>query len=130
MKDIQGLMKIMSDGLKMLAQGLEVLSEKVEEVAESQSLVQPKAKNRTPAGSKRNVGNKIAGKALPKDKVAKEPAAAETVLNLISGSENGVNVATLVDKTGYDRKKIGNIVYKLRKQGKIKSIQKGVYVKA
>jgi hypothetical protein len=32
-------------------------------------------------------------------------------------------------KTGYDRKKVANMVYRLGKQGKIKSIKKGVYVK-
>jgi hypothetical protein len=34
-----------------------------------------------------------------------------------------------MQKTGYDAKKIHNLVYKLKKQGKIKSETKGVYVK-
>jgi predicted Rossmann fold nucleotide-binding protein DprA/Smf involved in DNA uptake len=130
MKEIQSLLRIMSDGLKMIAQGLEVLSEKVEEIAESQNLVQPRVKKRTPVASTKKVGKKTVGKDLPKDKITKARTAAETVSNLISGSEQGIDVATIMDKTGYDRKKIGNIIYKLAKRGKIKSIQKGVYVKA
>jgi hypothetical protein len=35
-----------------------------------------------------------------------------------------------MEKTGFDQKKTYNIVYKLKKQGKIKSAGKGVYVKA
>ena len=35
-----------------------------------------------------------------------------------------------MEKTGYNQKKIANLVFKLRKQGKIKSVGKGVYVKA
>jgi hypothetical protein len=35
-----------------------------------------------------------------------------------------------MDKTGYNQKKVANLVFKLRKQGKIKSVVKGVYVKA
>jgi hypothetical protein len=35
-----------------------------------------------------------------------------------------------MQKTGYENKKIHNLVYKLKKQGKIKSETKGVYVKA
>ena len=33
-------------------------------------------------------------------------------------------------KTGFSEKQIHNIVYKLKKQGKVKSEGKGVYVKA
>ena len=57
------------------------------------------------------------------------PTAVETVYKIIGGSKKGVDTATLMKKTGFDRKKIANIVYKLGKQGKIKSIEKGVYVK-
>jgi hypothetical protein len=39
-------------------------------------------------------------------------------------------MATLMEKTGYDQKKIANLVYKLKNQGKIKSVKKGVYLKA
>jgi hypothetical protein len=39
-------------------------------------------------------------------------------------------MAALMEKTGYNQKKIANLVFKLRKQGKIKSVAKGVYVKA
>jgi len=35
----------------------------------------------------------------------------------------------LMKKTGFDQKKIHNIVYKLKKQGKFKSVGKDVYLK-
>ena len=61
---------------------------------------------------------------------AKKPlTAADTVLGVIKRSKKGVDTAALMKKTGYDRKKVANIVFKLRKQGKIKSEKKGVYVK-
>jgi hypothetical protein len=41
----------------------------------------------------------------------------------------GVDGATLAKKTGFDNKKVANIVFKLRKMGKIKSVSKGVYAK-
>jgi hypothetical protein len=34
-----------------------------------------------------------------------------------------------MQKTGYNQKKIANIIYRLRKQQKIKSVDKGVYMK-
>jgi len=56
--------------------------------------------------------------------------AADTVLGIIKRSKKGVDTAALMEKTGYNQKKIANIVFKLKKQGKIKSDSKGVYVKA
>ena len=134
MKEIQSLLKIVSDGLKMIAQGFEAVSEKVDEIAKSQAAEEPKAAARTrakksaPAAPKKKPARKTAVKA-PKKKAAKAPAAAETVYLAISKSKKGVNTNTLMKETGYDRKKVANMVYKLSKQGKIKSIQKGVYVK-
>jgi hypothetical protein len=38
-------------------------------------------------------------------------------------------MSKLKDKAGFDAKKINRIVFQLRKQGKIKSLRKGFYVK-
>lgn len=60
-----------------------------------------------------------------------EPATAvDTVLAIINSSKKGIGTTALMEKTGYNQKKISNLVYKLGKQGKIKSVSKGVYVKA
>jgi hypothetical protein len=127
-KEIQTLLNIVSDGLKVLAQGIEAISKKVDEIAESQTAEMPKAKKPTPAAAESKKAGKTAAKA-PAKKAAAAPTAAETVLKIISGSKKGVDMPTLMKKTGYDRKKVSNVIYKLGKLGKIKSIQKGVYVK-
>ena len=124
MKEIQSVLKIVSDGLKMIAQGIEAISGKVDEIAKTQAAAKPKAKKPTPAAAK----SKKAAKA-PAKKAAAAPTAGETVLNIICESEQGVDTATIMKKTGYDRKKVANMVYRLSKQGKIKSLQKGVYSK-
>ena len=72
-------------------------------------------------------------KAAPKKATSKKVApatAADTVLAIIKRSKKGVGTAVLMEKTGYNQKKISNLVYKLRKQGKIKSVGNGVYLKA
>ena len=71
----------------------------------------------------------VAKKAAPK-KAAAKVTAADTVLKVISGLKNGTDTAGLMKKTGFDKKKVANIVFKLRKQGKITSPKKGLYVKA
>jgi putative endonuclease len=53
--------------------------------------------------------------------------AVDTVLGLIKESGNGINTAALMEKTGFNEKKIQNLIFKLKKQGKIKSVSKGLY---
>ena len=82
---------------------------------------------------------KVAAKKAPVKKVAvKKPApkkaapatAADTVLAIIKRFKKGVNVSTLMEKTGFNRRKIYDNAKILKKQGKIKSVGTGVYVKA
>ena len=63
-------------------------------------------------------------------KKEKEMTAGDTVLNIIGKSKTGVDTAALQKETGFTTKKIHNIVYKLKKQGKIISERKGFYKKA
>ena len=70
-------------------------------------------------------------KTKPAKKVAaKKPVTAvDAVLKIINRSKKGVDIAALMKKTGFNQKKIHNVVYKLKKQGKVKSVGKGVYLK-
>jgi len=64
-----------------------------------------------------------------KKQAGKTMTAADTILGVISRSKKGVDTATIMAKTGYNQKKVANFVYRLKKQGKIKSIEKGIYLK-
>ena len=135
MKEMQSVLKMVSDGLKTLAQGVEAIAEKVDEAAKGKSTGQAKSKKQAApvkkaktASQKATTAKKPAAK-VDRKKAGKPVTAVDTVLNMIIRSKNGINTAAIMTKTGYDQKKISNIVYKLKKQGKIKAIQKGVYVK-
>jgi len=41
--------------------------------------------------------------------------------------EGDITSSTLMEKTGFDKKKLANIIFKLKKQGKIQSKKRGVY---
>jgi hypothetical protein len=77
-------------------------------------------------------------KATPAKKAPKTPAkkkvvqitATDQVLKIINRSKKGVNAATLMTKTGFDLKKVRNILQRAFKQGKIKRADKGIYVGA
>lgn len=128
MKELKSLLKIVSDSLKTLAQGVEVIAGKVDEVAKSQSRVKPRMKKSSTASTTTKVAKKPLRKAINKKDIG-STTAADTVLTIISRSKKGVNTATIKEKTGYNQKKVANIIYKLKKQGRIKTAQKGVYVK-
>ena len=72
-------------------------------------------------------------KVAVKKPAAKKPVkltAADTVLEVIKRYRKGVDVSTLMEKTGFNRRKIYDNVKVLKKQGKIKSEGRGVYGKA
>jgi hypothetical protein len=53
--------------------------------------------------------------------------ATEKVLSVMRRSSRGVDIAGLKAKTGFEDKKIRNIVFRLAKQGTIKRAGRGVY---
>ncbi len=70
-----------------------------------------------------------AKKSSVKKKSAKLTDTAQ-ILNIIKRSRKGVNVLTLIQKTGFDEKKIRNVIFKAYKQGLIKRAGRGIYLGA
>jgi hypothetical protein len=117
-KDLEGVLK----ALNGLVQKVQKLQEQIAE--ENKPTKKPKAKAVKKAPAKKAAPKK----AVPKK--AKPVTAVDTVLAIIKNSKKGVNMAALMEKTSYNQKKIANLVFKLRKQDKIKSVDRGVYLKA
>lgn len=55
-------------------------------------------------------------------------SATDQVLEVIKRFNEGVDVPTIKKETGFDDKKVRNIVFRASKQGKIKKSGRGVYV--
>ncbi len=123
-------MNQLKKNLEALNRDLKVLADKTERWLKMlEKYEKPKAK---PAKAKA-VKKVAVKKAAPKKamlKKASQATAVDTAFNIIERYKKGVNMATLMEKTGYNQKKIANLVFKLRKQGKIKSVDRGVYLKA
>ena len=124
MKELQSVLNIVSDGLKTLAKWVEAIAEKVDEVSKSQGVVKPDKKKPSTSVKKVNTAKKAA-----KKKTVKPATDTDKVLTIIGRSKKGVSTAAIMAKTGFNQKKIANIIYRLRKQKKIKSVDKGVYTK-
>ena len=51
----------------------------------------------------------------------------QTVLDMVRKSQKGIDAGTLIKKTGFEDKKIRNIIFKAWKEGKIERVGRGVY---
>jgi len=111
-KDLQAVLK----ALYNLVQKIEKVQKEVD--TQVQPTKKPKAKAVKKAPAKKNVVTKTA-----------PPTANEKIFGIIKRSKKGVNTEVLMKKTGYERRTISNAIYKLTKQGKIKTVAKGIYVK-
>lgn len=69
---------------------------------------------------------KTISKKPPRGKKVRSTAA-DSVYAIIKRSRKGVDGTTLIRKTGYNVKKVQNIIYRLKKEGRIKSEEKGIY---
>jgi predicted helicase len=66
---------------------------------------------------------------LPK-KTAKKTTSTDQILKIIRRSRKGVDVPALKAKTGFEDKKVRNIIFRASKEGKIKKVGRGIYVGA
>jgi predicted transcriptional regulator len=120
---------------KKLKKDLQTVSKALYSLAEKVEKIQKEVESRLmlPKITKAKiVKKKVMKKAPAKMAVVRKTApatAADKIFAIIKRSK-GVNIETLMNKTGYERKTVYNVIYKLTKQGKIKTVAKGVYVKA
>ena len=123
-KDLQVVLK----SLKALAKKTEKLAMGVGKLEKAQAVGKRKPKARAQTGKKAKTTKKAP--AMKKRAVKKTVAltATDQVVKIIKRSKKGVDVPTLKKKTGFEDKKIRNILNRSSKQGKIKSAGRGVYV--
>lgn len=112
-------MTISKKDLQELKKAIKALEKKMEKlIAAAEKNEKAKAANKGPI------------KKSPFKKKTAQPTATDQVLKIINRSKKGVNTATLMTKTGFNQKKISNIIQRIFKQGKITRKGKGIYVKA
>jgi predicted transcriptional regulator len=78
------------------------------------------AKRGRPESSKNNRGKKGKGRS--------GSTAVNQVFEVIKGFKQGAGLPDIKEKTGFDEKKVRNIIFRLNKNGVIKRQSRGVYV--
>ncbi len=82
------------------------------------------------ATTRRTAVKKPAKRKVTAKKGKRSISATETVLKIVNRSRKGIDTATIQNKTGYNTRKIWDIVHRAYKEGKIKKVGRGKYVKA
>ncbi len=125
-------MTISKKDLQTLQKDIKALEKKMEKlIAAAEKSGKPKvAKKTTSKPIKAKTTRKAPVRKVPAKKKTAQPTATDQVLKIINRSKKGVDTGTLIKKTGFDQKKVWNILQRTYKMGKIKRVGKGVYVGA
>jgi hypothetical protein len=117
--------------LKTLNKNIQALGKTLDRLlkaVEKDEKLKAKPTKRIPA--KMAPARKAPAKKAPAKKKTAQPTATDKILKIVKGSKKGVDAPTLIKKTGFDQKKVRNILFRTYKQGKIKRLDKGIYTGA
>jgi len=122
-------MKALKKDLQSVVKSLKLLTKQTEQIAKALGKIE------TPRAGKKTVTKKEGKKTVTKKaskktsaKKATPKTATDTVLSTIKRSKKGLNTAALEKKTNFDAIKVRNIIFRLKRQGKIQSKSRGIYV--
>jgi uncharacterized membrane protein len=124
MKQLKRSLQSILKGLKALTERTEKLEKQLVKFEKAQATKKPKPKARVKA--------KPARKAPARRPVSRKTAkitAVDSVLGIIRNSKGEVTAAQIKKKTGFSNKKIFDIISRAKKQGKVKTVARGVYTK-
>ena len=134
MRELEPFFKTVGEGLRALAQGVNAIADKLESLTDVRDgqRYKPGTKHKPNHESKaetpkaKTTGER-AKKTSPQGK--KGTAASDIVYEIFKSVKGPVDLAILAEKTGFEKKKLHNILYRLKSQGKIRSVSQGVYSK-
>ncbi|MBL7202751.1 MAG: hypothetical protein ISS63_00285 [Desulfobacteraceae bacterium] len=122
-------MKALKKDLQSVVKSLKLLTKKTEQIAKALGKIEtprPAKKRPVAKSGKKTVTKKASKKTSAKKATSR--TATDTVLSIIKRSRKGLNTSALEQKTTFDAIKVRNIIFRLKRQGKIQSKSRGIYV--
>lgn len=122
-------MKALKKDLQSVVKSLKLLTKQTEQIAKALGKIEtprPAKKKPVVKSGKKTVTKKASKETSAKKATSK--TATDSVLSIIKGSKKGLNTAALEKKTTFDAIKVRNIIFRLKRQGKIQSKSRGIYV--
>lgn len=154
MNRLESILKSIADGMKIMADGMNTVAEHLRRMAEIQPSdeaatgeivppdIEPPVKPATapisdpqgspqppaePAYVRDAAGNVVTRLKKAASRDTKSRPATAIVLNVIQHADGGTDNRTIAAKTGFDKKKVANILFRLKKDGKIAPVSRGFY---
>jgi tRNA A37 threonylcarbamoyladenosine synthetase subunit TsaC/SUA5/YrdC len=123
-------MTIYKNDLQALNMDIKALERKMEKLIKEfdKGKITKVTKKVTAKPAQAKTTKRAPAKKAPAKKGAVKLTATDKVLRIINRSKRGVNTATLMKKTGFNQKKVTNILQRTYKMGKIKRVGTGIYV--
>jgi predicted transcriptional regulator of viral defense system len=123
---------ILKKDLMALKKDITVVGKKVENLLKE---FEKDKKGKAPKASKAKAVKTKTAKKAPAKPAKKAPAkkktvkvtATDQVLKIVNSSKKGVDNPTLMKKTGFDERKVRNIIFRAYKEGKIQRAGRGLY---
>jgi len=116
---------ILKKDLTVLKKDIKAIGKKVDNLLKAH---EKDGKAKAPKASKAKATKAKPAKKAPATKRATKITATDKVLKIINRSKKGVDTATIKKKTGFDDRKVRNIIFRTLKEGKIKRAGRGVYI--
>jgi len=128
MADTGKTLKTIADDLKALSKEINLIAIQVGRATKPQAKKTVRTKP-----IKKAIKAKAPKKLTQKKTVPSSKGSAsnvDKVFEAIKNAAGGINNASIVEKTGLAQKQVANVIFKLKKQGKIKAVSRGVFTGA
>lgn len=129
MKELETFVKTFGEGLRTLAQGVHAIADKLDSYVGSSD--DGDFETEFDSATDDNIQAETVEKTPDTTISQKKPTINATALvyEIISGAGKSITMDELQNETGFEKKKLSNIFHRLKKQDKIKNVNKGVYIK-
>ena len=123
-------MAILKRDLQAVKRDIKALERKMEKLLKAYGKPQKPKKAVKPKRKpvKAKTRRKAVAKKVTRRRKAPQVTATEQILRIVRRSRKGVDVPTLKTKTGFEDKKVRNIIFRASKEGKIKKAGRGIYI--
>jgi predicted Rossmann fold nucleotide-binding protein DprA/Smf involved in DNA uptake len=116
--------KQMKKDVNALTKELRSLTQKVEKIVKAlEKLVKPQAK---PKPVKKPAAKKTAKK--PTENKAPKGSVTDAIMGVIQSSSEGVNTDQIMKQTGLNKRQVWGTINRAKKEGKVKTVKRGIYV--
>lgn len=119
------LLKNIADDLKNISKEINAIATQVGKVTKPQtkSIAEPK---RVKKGVKAKARKKSTPKKTPPSAKGSS-SIVDSVLEVIRNADGGIAHVAILEKTGLGHRQVSNAVFKLKNQGRVKTVGRGVY---